>query len=523
MGLLKWLARILGAPPEPSPSARPSSTQEGRNYEASTSASNPNTAAPIASGLAGLDTDRFQPLTTDEAMAETQTANWQTAYWDPLNTIPPADLARIRVIDGTMVGMGLITEKELVEIHEIGQEMDRYKNREAHLRSAGTAEVARSRREKDRRKAQKKEEAAARKVARAQAIVDRKENDIVFLGRGVSKGLSDRRANIEKLTANDLPVLSAPAELAAALNLSVSQLRWLSYHSEAPTRVHYIAFEVAKKSGGVRRLAAPHAHLAVCQNWILENILNRLPVHDAAHGFVGGRSTVTNATPHKNTAVVVNSDLSDFFPSIHFYRVEGLFRSFGYSPAVATILALLCTESPRDEVIFQGERFYPAVGPRALPQGACTSPALSNLISRNLDVRLQGIANKLGWNYTRYADDLTFSAPEDAGAHVGYLLARIRHICQDEGFQVNEKKTRVLRRNTRQSVTGIVVNDRLSIPRSQIRRVRAILHQAQKTGLDAQNRENHPHFREWVTGMIAYINMVNPEQGKKLSDALSRL
>jgi len=473
--------------------------------------------------MAGLDTEKFQPLTTGEAMEATKTADWKTAYWDSLSTIPPADLARIRVIDGTMVGMGLISEQELAEIHEIGERMDRYRNREAHLSTAGRAEMARSKSGQERRKAQKKQEAAARKDARAQQIVERKQNDIVFLGRGVSKGLADRRANIEKLTANGLPVLSTPAELATALDLTVSRLRWLSYHSEAPTRVHYVSFEVPKKSGGVRRLSAPHARLATCQNWILENILNRLPVHDAAHGFVTGRSTVSNATPHLQAAVVVNADLSDFFPTIHFYRIEGLFRSFGYSPAVATILGLLTTECPRDEVLFQGDRYYPAVGKRALPQGACTSPALSNLVSRNLDHRLQGIATKLGWTFTRYADDLTFSIKQDSREQVGYLLARIRHICQDEGFEVNEKKTRVLGRNTRQSVTGIVVNDRLSIPRSQVRRVRAILHQAQKTGLDAQNRENHPHFREWVTGMVAYINMVNPEQGNKLRESLSRL
>ena len=126
-------------------------------------------------------------------------------------------------------------------------------------------------------------------------------------------------------------------------------------------------------------------------------------------------------------------------------------------------------------------------------------------------------------DFVGVVDDLTFSFKQDSREQVGYLLARIRHICQDEGFKVNEKKTRVLGRNTRQSVTGIIVNDRLSIPRSQVRRVRAILHQAQKTGLDGQNRENHPHFREWVTGMVAYISMVNPEQGNKLRESLSRL
>src|SRR5690606_3022555 len=105
-----------------------------------------------------------------------------------------------------------------------------------------------------------------------------------------------------------------------------------------------------------------------------------------------------------------------------------VFQQLGYSPAVATILALLCTECPRQTVEYAGTRYHVAVSPRSLPQGACTSPALSNLTARRLDARLQGIAAKLGWRYTRYADDLTFSANGDAADLAGYLLARLRHI-----------------------------------------------------------------------------------------------
>ncbi len=136
-----------------------------------------------------------------------------------------------------------------------------------------------------------------------------------------------------------------------------------------------------------------------------------------------------------------------------------------------------------------------------------------------MDSRLVGIARKLGWTYTRYADDLTFSADGDTAKPVGYLLARIRHIAQDEGFAVNEKKTRVLRQSTAQSVTGIVVNDKLGIGRDTVRRLRAILHRAKSEGLAAQNREKHPHFEAWVRGMIAYTRMVNPQQGQALHTA----
>jgi retron-type reverse transcriptase len=174
-------------------------------------------------------------------------------------------------------------------------------------------------------------------------------------------------------------------------------------------------------------------------------------------------------------------------------------------------------------VTYAGKEFHVATGPRGLPQGACTSPALSNFVARRLDSRLAGIAAKLGWNYSRYADDLTFSADGETTSRIGYLLARVRHIAQDEGFAVNEKKTRVLRQSDAQNVTGIIVNQRMGVPRDLVRRLRAILHRARTEGLAAQNRQNLPHFEMWLRGMIAYIHMVNPKQAAPLRVALEAL
>jgi retron-type reverse transcriptase len=378
------------------------------------------------------------------------------------------------------------------------------------------AAVNRTQAEYEALKQKKKEEAAQRRHLHAEGVAHRKRTDIVFLGRGVSWGLADRRANVEKLQQYMLPVLTTPAELAAALGISVPRLRWLAFHNEAATRTHYVRFNVPKKSGGTRELAAPHKTLRHCQEWILESILDKLPVHGAAHGFTRGRSTVTNAAVHAGHEVLVNTDLKDFFPSITFPRVAGMFRGLGYSPAVAAILALLCTESPRRTVEYAGVTYHVATGPRALPQGACTSPALSNRAARKLDMRLAGLATKLGWNYTRYADDATFSATGEPAGRVGYLLARIRHITQDEGFSVNETKTRVLRQNAAQRVTGIVVNRHVAVPRKLVRRLRAILHHAKTEGLAAQNRNRHENFVSWLGGMIAYVAMVNPDQGRPL-------
>src|SRR5262249_20760930 len=142
---------------------------------------------------------------------------------------------------------------------------------------------------------------------------------------------------------------------------------------------------------------------------------------------------------------------------------------------------------------------------------------------RRLDKRFAGLAVKMGITYTRYADDLSFSGGAELKDKVGYVMARGRHIAQESGFTVNEKKSRVLRRNTAPTVTGVVGDDKVSVSRADVRRLRAILHRAKFEGLDAQNRENKPNFRAWLEGMIAYVNMVRPEVGAKLKAQLDAL
>jgi RNA-directed DNA polymerase len=527
MGLFDLLRRVWGAggSPDSSP-VEPPSSLAGRDLSSSSYSDTSNSLAhsrQVPRPLQGLELGRFEPLSEHEAMRVTQTADWRSASLDSRASIPPAILPRIQVIDRTMVGLGLITPDELVAIHTVGLQMDQFVNQ--HVFAAATAEqaVATDRAQRAQQKAEKKLAAEQRRAERQASISLRRQTDIIYLGRGVSRGLANQQAQVERLVAQSLPVLATPLQLANAMGLTVSRLRWLAFHNPAATRTHYTNFVVPKKSGGQRKLSAPHRQLAAAQHWILANILQKLPVHEAAHGFVLGRSTVTNATPHVGSCVVVNADLQDFFPTITFARVDGLFRSIGFSPAVATILSLLCTESPREVVRLSGTIYHAATGPRVLPQGACTSPMISNLIVRGLDRRFTKLSEKLGWRYTRYADDLTFSCLAEPNPSLGYLLARIRHICEDEGFAVNEAKTRILRRSRRQEVTGIVVNDQAGVPRPTVRRLRAILHQARNSGLAAQNRDAHPDFRAYVAGMIAYIEMVNPRQGGRLRHELESL
>ncbi len=515
MALFDFIKRLFGPKQRPSaPPARPPIAPSSRS-------------APAAPGKPKrrkleLDASQFTPLSEADVRKQARGLGslWNNPWFGRRDLIPPVDDARTQLIDRAMVAHGLLTPEDLVEIHRVGEEMDKIRPDLALARQRAQEAIARSEEERKRIKEQKKAEAAERRRQHAEAVARRRQTDIVFLGRGVSGGLADRRANVEKLNRLGLPLLATPADVATALGLTIPRLRWLAFHSEAATRTHYVRFSVPKRGGGTRELAAPHQQLAAAQQWILSNILQRVPVHPAAHGFVRTRATVTNARLHVGRQVVVNADLCDFFPTITFPRVRGLFAELGYSPAAATILALLCTESPRRRIEYAGRPSAVATGPRSLPQGACTSPALSNLVARRLDARLAGIAAKLSWTYTRYADDLTFSAEGAAVERVGYLLARLRHIAADEGFAVNEKKTRVQRQNGAQSVTGIVVNQRLGVPRATVRRLRAILHRAAREGLAAQNRDRHPDFAAWVRGMVGYVQMVNPEQGRALRKAL---
>ncbi|HYV44296.1 MAG TPA: reverse transcriptase family protein [Myxococcaceae bacterium] len=467
-------------------------------------------------------------LSADEMRKRALRINpYQTAWIGRTDTIPPQSDERTALIDRGLVLTGRLTEAQLAEIHTVGDLWLRHheSDRMAASVAGKTAEeaVKQLREEREKKKAQKKAEAAARKEAEAKAVAERRANDIVYLGRGVSWGLHDRRSNVERLQQLGLPLMSTPKDVAAALKISVKQLRWLAYHSEAVAKPHYVRFEVKKRSGGMRALAAPMPKLAVAQEWILRNVLDKLPTEPTAHGFIRGRSTVTNAREHLGRDLVVNLDLKDFFPTVSIWRVRGVFQRMGYSPAVAAVLGLLCTEPPRREVELFGQKLHVSAGDRALPQGACTSPSISNQVARRLDRRLKARAGKLGWAYTRYADDLTFSAPPGKREELGRLHAMVRHTLEEEGFALNLKKGRVQAAANQQTVTGIVVNRKPGVPREEVRRLRAILHQAKKTGLKAQNRENHPHFEAWLRGKLAYLFMVDPAKGGPMLKALDAL
>lgn len=380
--------------------------------------------------------------------------------------------------------------------------------------------------ENERRIQESRKKKAERKVLRdkarrerREAWVKKKQAALVHLGLGVSAGLEHVDSDLARLQSLGLPVLHDGKELAAAMGISLAELRWLGYHRRGAPLVHYHRYDIPKKTGGARHISAPKARLARAQQWVLANILDKLQVSEHAHGFVRGHSVVTNARPHVKRACVVNLDLKDFFPTISFRRCKGLFGKMGYSEHVATVLALLCTEPPRVLVELDDKRTHVALGERVLPQGACTSPAITNLLCRRLDKRLAGLARRHGLAYTRYADDLSFSGDTlDESA----LLGSVRRVVEAEGFRVHPDKTRVMRKGRRQEVTGVVVNARPSIPREDWRQLRAILHNAAKQGLESQNRDHRPDFAAHLAGRVAWVRMVDPRRGAQLGLLLQR-
>ncbi|HVQ70464.1 MAG TPA: reverse transcriptase family protein [Bradyrhizobium sp.] len=371
-----------------------------------------------------------------------------------------------------------------------------------------------------RRQETKRRNAEARQT-RAFAWHERRKRDVLYLGEEVSPGLHSRTTTMP--LRDGLPPLADAKALADAMGIPLGELRFLAFNRKVASVNHYQRFTIPKKSGGERLISAPMPRLKRAQYWVLDNILARVPLHDAAHGFAPQRSILTNARNHVGRDVVINLDLKDFFPTLTYARIKGLFEALGYAEAVAIPLALLCTEPMVDEVSLDGERYFIADGPRLLPQGAPTSPAITNLICRRLDRRLMGLARTLGFIYSRYADDLTFSGSGEAVKKIGTLLKAVHGIVEAEGFKVHPDKTRVMRRSTRQEVTGLTVNEAVAVPRDLLRRYRAVLQQVERHGPAGKHFGPGKDVIRSLLGFGHFAMMVDAESGMPLLQRAQRL
>ncbi len=334
----------------------------------------------------------------------------------------------------------------------------------------------------------------------------------------------------------DLPKLVGAADLAHWLNLSPRYLEWFAdvegYRSAAESEAtrHYTYRWVPKRSGRSRLIEAPKQLLKGIQRKILRDILDKVAPHDCAHGFRRGRSCLTGAQLHAGEEIVITMDLADFFASVPVRAVHGLFRSLGYPWEVTRLLTGLCsTVTPAELFDALPADRQPSRETRDrflhghLPQGAPTSPALANLCLRRLDCRLDGLAWHLGARYSRYGDDLAFSGDGDFAARRGGFLTLATAICAEEGFAINRRKTRVMRRGDRQRVTGIVVNDHINIPRPEYDRLKAILYNSLRHGPATQKRDGHPDFRAHLDGRVTWVENVNPHRGLKLRLLFERI
>jgi RNA-directed DNA polymerase len=330
-----------------------------------------------------------------------------------------------------------------------------------------------------------------------------------------------------------VPALTTPGELASFLGVTAEELAWFAARFERRGAAdeageHYRYTFIRKGAGGVRLLEAPKARLKAVQRRVLDGILAKVPPHPAATAFRQGSSVLQHAALHSGKAIVIRVDLCDFFASIGAAQVEAIFLTAGYPPGVARLLCGLCTHRAPASVwrgapsLAMGDDVHARYRERQyvrgwhLPQGAPTSPALSNLCAYRLDVRLAGAASSVGAVYSRYADDLTFSGGDGLARCADRFVSLVFQIAVEVGFLPNAGKTRVMPRSRRQQVTGVVVNARPAMGRAEHDRLKAMLTNCARTGPAAQNREGHGDFRAHLAGKIAWATALGGPRGERL-------
>ncbi|MCA9173832.1 MAG: RNA-directed DNA polymerase [Planctomycetales bacterium] len=340
-----------------------------------------------------------------------------------------------------------------------------------------------------------------------------------------------------------VPQILTVGDLAHWLDISPAELHWLanldaSWKLTGREGRHYQRVAHQKRFGEVRIIEAPRYRLKVVQRRILHGLLNRIPAHDAAHGFVAGRSTRTFAEMHARSRMVLRIDLRNFFVTIRRFQIAGVFALAGYPADVAYVLSRLCSAQMSvqefSDLVGSPLEFRRASGAPSLaqtrrlytrphlPQGAPTSPMLANLCVYRLDCRLSGLAAAVGGRYSRYADDLAFSADLDV-RQSKRLCTQIAAIVIEEGFQVHDRKTKRMRRGTRQRIAGVVINEHPNVTRQQYDQLKAILHNCARYGPESQNRDQCADFRAHLEGRVAHVGMLNPTRGAKLKRLLQQI
>ena len=283
----------------------------------------------------------------------------------------------------------------------------------------------------------------------------------------------------------------------------------------------YKQFKIKKKSGGYRQISAPRNRSFIVMLRYVNEIFKALYTpSDYAMGFTEGRSVVDNASKHKGMNYVFNTDIKDFFPSIVQPRVWKRLQlaPMNFPQPIANILAGLCS--------MRGEKNPDGTYQYILPQGAPTSPIITNMICDTLDRRLAGLARKLGLNYSRYADDITFSSMQNVYQKDGKFIKELKRIIDGQGFTINLEKTRLQKRGARQEVTGIIVSDKVNVTQKYVRDIRNILYIWDRYGYSVAFSKFFPKYKQEkghvkkgnpdmvnvIDGKLMYLKMVKGEE-----------
>lgn len=432
------------------------------------------------------------------------------------------------------------------ELSELTQKQRQYDSREAMLKQMRLERMKASKEKQAATKAKNEEKVRLK----SEKWAETQKSTIIYLGQEVSKGLNNTISDKEKLESLNLPYFKDLVEFSEQIEKTISELRFLAFQRPVSKVNQYHNYYVPKKSGGKRLISAPKPKLKATQNWIKEHILDKIEANQNVHGFVKDRSILTNAEPHQNKNLVISLDLKNFFPTISYKRVKGLFQKLGYSEQLSTIFALLTTHNETDKLNVDGEVYYAqkvdketGKTNRFLPQGSPVSPAITTLIAYKMDKRLEGLAKKMGFTYTRYADDLTFSSNLKLDANnrketdkiIGSLLYFIKKVVVSEGFELHPDKTHIMRKGNQQKVTGIIVNqneqNKLGIDRKTVRKFRAFLHQTSKTGWQSDNQDKskdkkwgtHADPKQAALGFASFIKMVDAEKGEKFIEQINAI
>lgn len=318
------------------------------------------------------------------------------------------------------------------------------------------------------------------------------------------EGISQMVSYATNLLKSDLPVIFDQEHFSHLVGYDYKYLLALSN----AIGKHYRHFEIPKKNGGVRSIEEPYPSLKEIQTWILQKVLTPASmknVSPVAKAFMPGKSLRDNSRFHRNKKYVVALDIHDFFNSIHFGAVYGVFKQMGYNESVSTLMSILCTYK------------------NSLPQGAPTSPMLSNLVFRHVDDSIFEYCQKRKILYTRYADDMIFSSDD---LNYNHLISYVTMVVKNFHMEINKQKTRVMGRGMRQYVTGTVVNDKLQASRQYRKRIRQEMYYIHKYGL-CEHFKTSKELPDWIKtpsqyahhlyGKICFVLQINPKDTEFLT------